>query len=405
MSSQGKWISLFFRFILPGGGLFFAGAWGIRRIPATAIPLSTLFVAFLSLSAAALLLAWRFHRDSAFFSILVIVGAWVAVGLVPIPNGAKNLQGIPQFLTVLVTIDIVLFFLFKDRGLFSIYGLVRLLFVAIQVVGLTLLFRSGNPKLAGEWFEHLWHGISSVENMPVMFVSIGLVVLFIRFLKIRSPLSAGGFWTLITLFFMFFKTHSQFVTSFWALLAVGIMVVAIVEQSFQLAYHDELTGLPGRRALNEFLAATSGPLTALMIDIDHFKRFNDRYGHDVGDQVLKLVASRLASVRGGKAYRYGGEEFVILFPGKPLKDVISRAEEAREAVKQAKFVLRHPWKRRKEGPKKRSAGSVSGKRLSVTVSIGIAETSRTNPSSHEVIKAADKALYRAKRAGRNRVSR
>jgi len=405
MSSQGKWISLFFRFILPGGGLFFAGAWGIRRIPATAIPLSTLFVAFLSLSVAALLLAWRFHRDSAFFSILVIVGAWVAVGLVPIPNGAKNLQGIPQFLTVLVTIDIVLFFLFKDRGLFSIYGLVRLLFVAIQVVGLTLLFRSGNPKLAGEWFEHLWHGISSVENMPVMFVSIGLVVLFIRFLKIRSPLSAGGFWTLITLFFMFFKIHSQFVTSFWALLAVGIMVVAIVEQSFQLAYHDELTGLPGRRALNEFLAATSGPLTALMIDIDHFKRFNDRYGHDVGDQVLKLVASRLASVRGGKAYRYGGEEFVILFPGKPLKDVLSRAEEAREAVKQAKFVLRQSWKRKKAGPKKRSAGSVSGKRLSVTVSIGIAETSRTNPSSHEVIKAADKALYRAKRAGRNRVSR
>ena len=405
MGSYRSRFLLWIRLLFPGGALFFTGVWGIPRIPRTAVPLSTLFAAFLFLSAAALLLAWRFHLDSAFFSILVIVGAWVAVGLVPIPNGAKNLQGIPQFLTVLVTIDIVLFFLFKDRGLFSIYGLVRLLFVAIQVVGLTLLFRSGNPKLAGEWFEHLWHGISSVENMPVMFVSIGLVVLFIRFLKIRSPLSAGGFWTLITLFFMFSKTHSQFVTSFWALLAVGIVVVAIVEQSFQLAYHDELTGLPGRRALNEFLVATSGPLTALMIDIDHFKRFNDRYGHDVGDQVLKLVASRLASVRGGKAYRYGGEEFVMIFPGKSLDEVLEKAEEARGAVKQAKFVLRQSWKRKKAGPKKRSAGSISGKRLSVTVSIGIAATNRKNTSPDAVIKAADKALYRAKRAGRNRVSR
>jgi len=400
-----KWISLLTRFLLPGGGLFIAGVWGIPRIPRTAVPLSTLFAAFLFLSAAALLLAWRFHRDSAFFSILVIVGAWLAVSLVPIPNGVRSLQGIPQFLTVLVTIDIIFFFLFEDRGLFSIYGLVRLLFVAIQVVGLTLLFKSGNPGLAGEWFEHLWHGITTAGDMPLILVSIGLAILFIKFLRIRSPLSAGGFWSLITAFFMLSATHSRFLTAFWALLTVGVLVVAIVEQSFQLAYHDELTGLPGRRALNEFLAATSGPLTALMVDIDYFKRFNDRYGHDVGDQVLKLVASRLAGVRGGKAYRYGGEEFVMVFPGKSLDEVQEKAEEAREAVKQAEFVLRHPWKRRKAGPKKRNGGSISGKKLSVTVSIGIAETNRKNPSPDAVIKAADKALYRAKRAGRNRVSR
>ena len=95
----------------------------------------------------------------------------------------------------------------------------------------------------------------------------------------------------------------------------------------------------------------------------------------------------------------------MVFPGKSLDEVQEKAEEAREAVKQAEFVLRHPWKRRKAGPKKRNGGSISGKKLSVTVSIGIAETNRKNPSPDAVIKAADKALYRAKRAGRNRVSR
>ncbi|NOY23302.1 MAG: GGDEF domain-containing protein [Acidobacteria bacterium] len=402
---MGKSISLMTRFLFPGGALFVAGVWGIPRIPATVIPLETFVALFFFVSVAALLLAWRFHRDSAFFSILVIAGAWLVMGVAPGPHGGNTLHRIPELLTGLLTIDIVLFFLFRDRGLFSIYGLVRFLFVAIQVIGFILLFQSGNRGVIGEWVSHLPHTMTFVENVPFILVSIGLVILFINFLKARSPLSAGGFWSLIASFYMITATHSRFTATFWSLLTVGILVVAIVEQSFQLAYHDELTGLPGRRALNEFLAATSGPLTALMVDIDHFKRFNDRYGHDVGDQVLKLVASRLAEVRGGRAYRYGGEEFIIAFPGRSLENVLSRAEEAREAVKKAEFVLRRSWQRRKGGPKKRKNGKSSGKRLSVTVSIGIAETSRKNPSPAAVIKAADKALYRAKRAGRNRVSK
>ena len=83
-----------------------------------------------------------------------------------------------------------------------------------------------------------------------------------------------------------------------------------------MAYDDELTGLPARRALNEALTRLRGVYTVAMVDIDHFKRFNDEHGHDVGDQLLRMVGARVGEVRGGgRAFRYGGEEFAVLFPG------------------------------------------------------------------------------------------
>src|SRR2546421_12493897 len=81
-----------------------------------------------------------------------------------------------------------------------------------------------------------------------------------------------------------------------------------------MAYQDSLTQLPARRALNEALLRLGSQYTVGMVDVDHFKRINDSHGHDVGDQVLKMVAARLAQVGGGgRAYRYGGEEFAVIF--------------------------------------------------------------------------------------------
>src|SRR5258708_6206366 len=97
---------------------------------------------------------------------------------------------------------------------------------------------------------------------------------------------------------------------------------SIVENSYSLAYQDELTGLASRRAFNDALLRLKAPYTIAAVDIDHFKRINDTFGHDTGDQVLRLVASRLARVSGGgEPFRVGGEEFTILFPGRAAKDV------------------------------------------------------------------------------------
>jgi PleD family two-component response regulator len=157
-----------------------------------------------------------------------------------------------------------------------------------------------------------------------------------------------------------------------------------------------------------------------MFDIDHFKRCNDTYGHDAGDQVLQMVASRLARVTGGgQAYRCGGEEFAIVFPGKITSDVMEHLENLRAAIEASRLRVRGPDRRQEtRGPDRRTqrtrsrtrgeairqlSRSASPTEISVTASMGVATSRRENPTAEEVIQAADKALYRAKAAGRNRI--
>jgi diguanylate cyclase (GGDEF)-like protein len=175
-----------------------------------------------------------------------------------------------------------------------------------------------------------------------------------------------------------------------------------------MAYRDELTGLPGRRALNERLKMLGGNFTIAMLDVDHFKRFNDTYGHDVGDEVLRLVASRIRQVRGGgTAYRYGGEEFCIVFPRKTVAEAVEPLERVREEIANYSMSIRdrnlRPV-RAKEGNRRRGATRLGSNQVSVTISAGIAARSADDPDADAVIAAADKKLYQAKKAGRNRLA-
>jgi diguanylate cyclase (GGDEF)-like protein len=190
--------------------------------------------------------------------------------------------------------------------------------------------------------------------------------------------------------------------------AAGIIVlVAVLQESHRLAFRDELTNLPSRRALEERLPGLGPIYTIAMVDVDNFKQFNDTHGHDIGDQVLKLVATRLAEVEGGgTSYRYGGEEFCILFADRTLDQTLPHLERLREEVEKYKMAVRGG-----DRPKDREAGTrlraarPSEKALSVTVSIGAADRNDTLIGPSLVIRAADEALYRAKHAGRNRLMR
>jgi diguanylate cyclase (GGDEF)-like protein len=184
-------------------------------------------------------------------------------------------------------------------------------------------------------------------------------------------------------------------------LAGFCLTIAVIETSHSLAYRDELTGLAGRRALNETLEKLPVRYTLAMLDIDHFKSVNDRHGHDIGDQVLKMVAARLQQAgRPGRPFRFGGEEFTLLFPGKCLDDALPTLEKVRKAVAVGKFILRQPL-RPKKCPDKLKPQK-KPRVLKVTISIGAAEAGG-GKSAARVLKKADQALYRAKQSGRNRV--
>jgi GGDEF domain-containing protein len=189
-----------------------------------------------------------------------------------------------------------------------------------------------------------------------------------------------------------------------------IITLGVLRDSYNMAFRDDLTGIPSRRSLNESLQGLGRRYTIAMLDVDHFKRFNDTHGHDVGDQVLKMVARKMMAVGGGgKAYRYGGEEFTILFSGRRSEDALPHLEELRTEIAGYRLALRGDErpKDQRQGRERRGSrsGIGEGAYAAVTVSIGVAESGNGLNSAAEVMKAADKALYKAKNKGRNQVCR
>lgn len=188
------------------------------------------------------------------------------------------------------------------------------------------------------------------------------------------------------------------------------LVGSLIRDSYNMAYRDELTGLPHRRALNEQFLSLGSKYSLAMLDVDHFKKFNDTYGHDVGDQVLQMVAAKIRQVNGGgKAFRYGGEEFSVVFPRMSADDAYYFLDEVRKAIQNYEMVIRKDPRQdeaeEKMAKKQRQRGSFrkASEKVSVTISIGVADR-RSGGSPEDVLKAADAALYKAKKAGRNQVT-
>lgn len=180
-------------------------------------------------------------------------------------------------------------------------------------------------------------------------------------------------------------------------LAGGTVVLTwtgLLSNAWHLAFVDELTGLPNRRALELRLRGRGQSMA--MVDVDHFKRFNDRWGHDAGDQVLRRVAETLADIRGGRAYRYGGEEFAIVFRSRHADRLRVALEAGRRRIAERPFRLRT----RRTNPRERGRGG--GQDVRITASFGLALPLR-GESGEQTLKRADVALYRAKRNGRNRL--
>jgi len=324
---------------------------------------------------------------------------------------------------VLVPLNVLAALLLPERGV-SYHGDYRwLFFVAGELLLVTWIASSGRSPLSGAaWQEILHHWLLRSPPAPLLGrLLFGAAIAAAAWGAWAphysakggpvSPLAAGIAGALLAFFLACEWPYNQAVFGVFTAAAGAILVVSMLQESHRLAFNDELTGLPGRRALQEAMAGL-GPRYALaMGDVDHFKAFNDTHGHDTGDQVLKLVAARLAQVRGGgRAFRYGGEEFTVLFDGLTLDEALPYLEEVRASIQDYRMAARgedRP-KKKEEGEKRRGGEEPDSrpleKILSVTISIGGAEPG-PGMTPARVLKAADEALYRAKKGGRNRVSR
>ena len=366
--------------------------------PAAWQPLLTLFP-YLAV-AAGLFLGWRFNRTRVLWAIILLIIVERALTLAT-PFGREYLLLVAP---LLVPLNLVFYNWCSERGLFTLHGLLRLAVLLLQLGGLAWLYlaRAGDVMawLSRPWFFSGFPAKAPFPQLTLLIMLISLIALLFRFCKKPEALEASFCWTLVAVVAGFWRPEHF---AFWVGVAAFLLTIALIESSFKMAFNDELTGLPGRRAMNEFLLKVGRRYTVAMVDVDHFKKVNDTHGHDVGDQVLRMVATCLRRVSGGgRAYRYGGEEFAVIFPSKDLERALPHLEELRETIGRAGFVVRGR-KRPKQKPEQANKKSPGKATLQVTVSIGAAARDDKNTTPERLLKAADQALYKAKKGGRNQV--
>lgn len=360
---------------------------------------------------AAFLLAVRLRRGR----IALALAALAAVAAV-LPALARAVRmgdaiALPVLdgILLLLAVDAVWFAFVAEARIRTPAGTRRAAILAAQAALLAILAATGWPTIAAVLRAGFlppqataWTPISQPAILAFLAASGTLAV---RLTLRPDPTVRGLLWALAATFLAVHAAATGGPALLFAATAAFLLGLTVVEASFALAYRDALTGLPTRRALTDALAGLRGVYTIAMVDIDHFKHVNDRHGHEVGDQVLRMVASHIARIGGGgRPFRYGGEEFAILFPGTPLADAVPHLEALRAAIQEASFTLRAPDRpRRKPRKPKPSTKRRTRTTLAITVSIGAAEPTPRYADPVSVLRAADRALYRAKEGGRNQV--
>ncbi len=432
--------------IIPGGvvllvaSVLLQGGW-------LSVSASAFSFYYFSVFVAGTLLAWRFHSSRVLFSLISLFLAHRAVEFfsagkaVPVGPGHIALEAV----ALLIPLNFIAFSLMPERGLALPTIASRLTLLFFESVFVAVLCRPGATSGASFFNPGFFGQTLSTWILPPIALLAFLAafgILLTRFLLYRKPVESGLLWSLAATLSAFAGGGVGRIASAYLATAGLILVTSIIENSYFLAYHDELTGLQGRRAFNDAVLRLEEPYTVAVVDIDHFKRFNDTYGHDTGDQVLRMVAARLASVTGGgQAFRVGGEEFSILFERKSAKEALPHLQLLRATIEESLFQVRGIEERRRPRDSSRISGANRDAnqgvvhrpeldrrtldrrsaphrmtvrpgrtsprdrncQVAVTVSIGVAEPSAKAREVEQVIQAADKALYRAKQAGRNRV--
>lgn len=349
------------------------------------------------------------HRASLIAAMLTILYMAMSSGHHSPENNLVALL-ILSMAGILLPLNMMIIAKLQDQQILSTQAVTTTAIISLQVIVGYWLAKNYTASLS-EWllYKPTMLNDFAFNNLPILVIASYLIsILLIIWLIIKrgSVFEVAFLGALVGSFLSLIVEQSgaQQASSIYMSVAGLVLIWGIIHNSYLIAYIDELTDLPGRRAMNEAMARLKGNYTISMLDIDHFKKFNDSYGHDVGDQVLRMVATKIAAVHGGgMPYRYGGEEFAVIFPGKDSKAAFPHLSNLRETIDSTKMVLRN-HNRPTSKPENTPSRKIPWQEVHVTISIGVANNDSSLTSATEVLKAADEALYRSKEKGRNRIS-
>jgi len=355
-------------------------------------------------------LSVHFHRGRPFTALLLVALFYYAYRTFLVDGiTGYAAQGIYFSFALLLPLNFALLAAMSERGIFSVAGRLRFIFLLVQAFLAWFAFRHYAEDILA-LLTRKFIPAAALDGLPLpqpllLFAGLLLILIFILAAMRQAPIESGLLGGLGALVITLAAISRPDIPATFCTAAGLIITLSILQDSYNMAFRDDLTGIPSRRALNESLRGIGRRYAVAMLDIDHFKQFNDTYGHDVGDQVLKMVARKILAVSGGgRAYRYGGEEFTVLFSGKTAAEAVPHLEALRQVIAEYRLVLRGDDRPKdaRQGESKRGSRSDSTE-VSVTISIGVAEAGDAQRSVAEVMKAADKALYKAKSKGRNQV--
>lgn len=346
-----------------------------------------------------IILAWRFRRGRlAVASLVVGISNYLVRGPLTDSIGGSGTTALMLIVPVLLAVLSLL----PERPVGHTQTLV--LVVAVLILGVATAVTHGAvaPVVGPGVSSDLQDFFSAPDVARLVFLIAGAFIA-LAFAARREAYEGALLWVLAAAAIALMPGQGTAAGTLAFAAAQVVLLLGVIEDSYRLAYHDSLTELPSRRAMEEALHNLEGDFAIAMVDVDHFKRFNDRHGHKAGDEALRMVATELRKVKGGgRAFRYGGEEFVILFPGATPTAAREHLEMVRSSVAARKFALRAPDRPRKR-PNRPKKAKQPVRLISVAVSIGVAGPNARHSTPETVLRAADRALYRAKSSGRNRV--
>jgi diguanylate cyclase (GGDEF)-like protein len=358
----------------------------------------------------------KLNQTRIFFTSLLWINIYYLINnsYIPFIDFEINQIQLLKLLSLFLLLTIILLYVFKEKYILGLYGFVRFLFVFAPIVLSIYLVKYIAPGMYPYLMEHplFSYDFWFLPDLILLFL-IGLLTLFI----LQKDKSIGHFKyavyvnllpLLLSLNFTIGAGRIYIETGRFNLFSFSIMgtvfLYALYRMYWEKVYIDELTGIPNRRAFDEYLKKLGRKYTLAMIDIDHFKKFNDTYGHTEGDNVLRFVAKHIADESDAPVFRYGGEEFAAIYKGQQSKQVLQTLDLMRDNLASKIFYLRTSEDIRKSKTKKdRKTNQSKAKIAKVTISIGVAHKTPAKKEPHDVINTADKALYKAKEKGRNQV--
>ena len=351
---------------------------------------------------AGLLLAWRHGRSRA---AAVLLGLFMMDMLLR-PSSATLEPGVASVwdasgVLLLVLLPVVA--AMKDRGVISPRGLIQVAIILAGLAGGLMVWAVRPEFLSWTWqdlFPWELFGLSDAA------LALGLVALLVTggLAGWRGHrLDKGFFWVALALVLALRGGPDSLESTIYLTMAGLMLIVNVLEKSYALSLHDNVTHLPARRALRRNVGRMKSSYALALVSIDDFKTLNDRYGRDASDHVIRKIANNLRKAS-ASAFRYSGGNFALIFAGKGRNEVLGDLETLRSDIEDFQFPL-HP-KAAANG--KGATMRYPSARWSLTVTVGVAERGEKTGWSARygaIVKAARGALNRGQKAGGNTVSK